>query len=168
MKLAQLFYIPEACVEFTQADINLLMKSSQGHYDRLCRSLSENGGLIYGLNNAARTSETGLADRNCTLRDIDVLRKIMEMPPGLRGTKHVDEVQAFLAETFNKLSDEYNRMNPRLDDPTECIAVINGKECADRGIREPLEMCKGCRFYWTNAAALAGKTFSEWIEENAR
>lgn len=48
-----------------------------------------------------------------------------------------------------------------------CFQVIEGKECADRGV-PVTEMCPGCETYWVKAARLACRTTDAWIAECSR
>lgn len=48
---------------------------------------------------------------------------------------------------------------------TDCVNVVNGKECADRGLSLS-EMCAGCRTYWTGAAELVGKAPEQYLAES--
>jgi hypothetical protein len=51
MKLLNIWYMPEADVEFSWTDVEDLILLSENHYDYKCRELSQRGGMLYGMRN---------------------------------------------------------------------------------------------------------------------
>jgi len=48
----------------------------------------------------------------------------------------------------------------------DCTQVIDGKECAERDILQPEEMCSGCKLYWTTVAGMYNVSVVEYVRQN--
>src|SRR6266436_6128826 len=82
MKLLKVVRVPEAKLNFTPDDIKQLMHASDSHYDGLCRSMSQRGGLIYGLKNRSEWSDEKPTDVDLCINwhNLDLLCKVAESP----------------------------------------------------------------------------------------
>lgn len=61
-------------VEFTTADIDCLVKSSEAHYDHTCQALSKTGGLLH-LMRAALWPDRKTATYELSMSELDLLCK---------------------------------------------------------------------------------------------
>lgn len=80
MKTVKLIYEPKAMIEFTRQEVETLMVLAKAHYSGDCRSLAEQGGLLFGLNNTFILSPRRKLTLSwaLTFRDVDLLRKVCE------------------------------------------------------------------------------------------
>lgn len=119
-EIVKFWYHPTAEVEFSWTEVETLILFSESHYEYKCRSLSKQGGTLYGMRNkfddrlsvrilsiaeeaAMRkdakitwdldNSTTQLLAKCCENNDLLLLKKLMEIS--------------------RKLNDEYLRLNPR-------------------------------------------------------
>jgi hypothetical protein len=110
MNIHKVIYIPEAEMEFTESDVKHLMEASAKHYDGVCKRQGTQGGLIYGMQNAIAVKMRSPVDFKPTIRmnmgEIDLLMKVCEM-----GVPNA--LYASLLSSFKKLTEEYDRLNPR-------------------------------------------------------
>lgn len=78
------FYAVQSELRFTRADVDILIRCSQRHYDAKCRSLSQIGGKYYGmLNQLCGIAADGSpmykdAASNFTTQDLDITCKVLE------------------------------------------------------------------------------------------
>lgn len=77
---------PEFRFDITKAQLDILLRCSSVHYDMTCSDASRVGGFLYGWNNlmacaAELTPPKTIAQVTATLRELDTLCKILEMPP---------------------------------------------------------------------------------------
>jgi hypothetical protein len=90
MELIRIVNEPKAIVKFTSEEVRELVNLSERHYDAKCRSLSKNGGVLYGLNNLLAHYEFGekvgeyetVESFPMTLDTVDLLCKICEQGNG--------------------------------------------------------------------------------------
>jgi len=80
MKLISIDYEPVFEVEFSAYEIQVMREGSDHHYDHTCKSLNQPGGILYGMNNTLELGDSqGKAVWNLKRRDVELLRKILEM-----------------------------------------------------------------------------------------
>jgi len=95
MKLTQVVFEPKAEIEFTRADLRILFELSERHYDGVCRSLSERGGMLYGMRNEFRFCSTAnkkllIVTRTLANREVQLLCKLCEIASYWLGSRPVD------------------------------------------------------------------------------
>lgn len=61
---------------FTREEVGLMIECSQKHYDAVCKTASECGGFLYGINNKL---DFGPNDCSLKWRELDILCKILEV-----------------------------------------------------------------------------------------
>jgi len=98
----------EAQLELTRAELGLLIANSKAHYDGHCRSMSEVGGILYGMRNMLDLEEEGVARRFCTFRDVDSMTKCME----IGRTPEDGHLWFGLKRLLNEINSETVRCNP--------------------------------------------------------
>jgi hypothetical protein len=119
-EIVKFWYYPKAQVEFTWSEVEDLILFSERHYDGRCRSLSKQGGILYGMRNSfsARLqiqilsiAEEAALRKNAKITfDLDndgaqLLAKCCENNDPILLMKMIAIVR--------KLNDEYLRLNPR-------------------------------------------------------
>ena len=119
-EIIKFWYYPKVEVEFTWIEVESLILFSESHYDGTCRSLSKQGGVLYGMRNSF--------DARLQVRIMDVAEEAA-MRKGAKITWMLDNDTAgllakccenndpFLLSRMmiigRKLNDEYLRLNPR-------------------------------------------------------
>lgn len=106
MKIDSIIYSPLAVCVFSRADMELLIRCSESHYDWTCRSLSLPGGQLYGLRNRFAEDDTH-AEMRVNIPEVDLLCKVAESP------LCDPELQWQLMTTFKALNDKYEELNSR-------------------------------------------------------
>ena len=101
-------YRPEARVRLTKADLKLLMKLSDRHYDSRCQSAGREGGFLYGMWNWCTFSKKPV-EQSLTFDKIDTLCKVCE--PVVMVTKDQSKLFYALRALLVGLNTEYCRLN---------------------------------------------------------
>lgn len=79
---------PKFVMSFSELEVEVLNYASQVHYDGHCKSLSREGGILYGMRNQiafckadgdGKAQKEPTADVSLTSRDVDTLTKLLEM-----------------------------------------------------------------------------------------
>jgi hypothetical protein len=123
MKIVRTWLHPKVDVEVTWSEMVTLMVLSATHYDGVCKSLSKQGGILYGWNNRFEAtvdpetmtdiellrgtpSWTRMRDKTITVmlnsREADLLAKVAERNPILHSR---------LSAVFGELVDKYYELN---------------------------------------------------------
>lgn len=98
MKTLSMWYQPIAEVELSRAEVESLALYSERHYDAKCRSLSKQGGIVYGMRNMFDSKGRGAAIRyRLVAHDADLLTKVAECDPAL-SAKLLEITKALNAE----------------------------------------------------------------------
>ena len=99
----------------TKAEIEHLMNVSAKHYDSKCQQAHEPGGIIYGWKN--QLWDKNEVELEATIRELDLITKILEVECYLNHTSHiVEEAKRLnLGQKFNSLAkaacEESERIN---------------------------------------------------------
>lgn len=106
--------IPRAVLNFTEAEVAILMRCSELHYDSRCKSYSKPGGFVHGLKNRLTWPDTNgkTGEVDAMFSDVDTMAKIVEFTcPGV--DRHAQfSLGLELSRTLTALNEEYRRINP--------------------------------------------------------
>lgn len=116
MKVRGFVFQPRARVEFTEAEIMVLKRLCENHYDATVRSLVPpgHGAVINGLLNSIKD---GAADHDLTNDQVQLLCKACEMAvylPNKDDRQSGTKLHWELAKVIDQLNDEWRRVNPEL------------------------------------------------------
>lgn len=99
-------------VEFTAEEVRLLRHCSASHYDLKCRSLSECGGFLYGMENRLRALETSHTSWRLSTRDLDTLCKVAESPVYHDHVLPAASIWQKLSELLTEAKEKFRELNP--------------------------------------------------------
>jgi len=104
-------YIVRAEVIFTPEEVALLIQLSQAHYDRTCRRLSEDRGLLVGLKNVFTEDDDEPVPWSLAGRELDLLCKVLEGVNYLDGEQRQAGVQlrAKMVIVLDRVGNEYKQ-----------------------------------------------------------
>jgi hypothetical protein len=77
-------FIPQARVDFTERELDLMIACSKIHYDLVCRSLSAAGGILYNFKSRLKLK---MPLPFLSFRELDALAKCVEVYAHLGDTE---------------------------------------------------------------------------------
>lgn len=107
MKHLQFAYSVHAKVQYSRAELDLLLSMSSRHYDFKCRKVSELGGFLYGMAVRLQFTSEITETINLTSYELDTLCKICE------GARSEEEfaLGLFFRQTLASVATEYERLS---------------------------------------------------------
>lgn len=104
-------------VSFSKEDVDFLIDCSEHHYDFKCRSVSQEGGFVYGMRNVLRVPP-GVDMKPGTWKlpmgDLDLLCKVTERLG--YPDANVSPLHTTLKKLFREARDKYREINKHLED----------------------------------------------------
>jgi len=82
-KFVKFAYQVRVTVDLCRADLDYLIQVAERHYDFVCKSFALEGGLLYGWRNYFEGRDNERTSWDLTVRDLDVIAKILEQSPGM-------------------------------------------------------------------------------------
>lgn len=121
MNRKEFHYVPRAIIQYTQADLGILIRCAASHYDARVRALERpgQGAVLNGMRFVI--GEKDSAEYELGQDDIDTMLKALEQPTGMMPsvTDEAERARVFfeLRKVFLDLRDEYRRLNEPEKEP---------------------------------------------------